>query len=69
MAKVQILGQVFTTDYGVLKSGDLLMCSDEYARHLIEIGAAQPHEPPATPVVSDEQPQGEAKPKARGRRQ
>ncbi len=60
MAKIKILGQVFSTQYGVLKTGDILTCSDEFAAHLVNdakaaefMDAPNPAEPPAAVLAAD----------------
>lgn len=36
MKKVKIKATTITQQYGVLQDGDILNCSDEFAKHLVE---------------------------------
>ena len=65
MQKVKMLGQVFTTSHGVLKTGDILTCDDAFARHLVVDCKAAEYLTPVEPVVAVES--AEDAPKRRGR--
>ena len=63
MVQIKIKTTVISAQYGAMTRGDLLRCSAEYARHLVEeLNAAEYLEAPAIPAVNPKTPR--KKPKA-----